>query len=66
MTAINLIICFMYVVFGTDYLSSQRSDQAQVIDVGVKGEENKYTFYVKIKSPDRGCDQYADWWEVLD
>jgi len=42
------------------------SGTAEVIDVSVSGEENAYTFSVTIKSPDSGCDQYADWWEVFD
>lgn len=33
--------------------------------VEAKGSENAYTFYVTLASPDTGCDQYANWWEVL-
>ena len=39
---------------------------AQVVGVEVTGEENLYTFNVTLKSPDTGCDQYADWWEIFD
>ena len=39
---------------------------AQVTDVSVSGEENQYTFSVTISSPDLGCRQYADWWEIID
>lgn len=38
----------------------------EIIDVEVSGDENSYEFSVTIKSPDTGCDQYADWWEVFD
>ncbi len=39
---------------------------ALVTNVTVTGEENNYTFNVTISSPDTGCSQYADWWEILD
>lgn len=38
---------------------------ADVVDVSARGEPGHYTFEVTVKSPDTGCDQYADWWEVL-
>jgi len=37
-----------------------------VTSVLVSGPEHEYTFSVTIKSTDTGCEQYADWWEVLD
>jgi len=42
------------------------SGEAVVTNVSVSGDENAYTFSVIIESPDTGCDQYADWWEVFD
>jgi len=38
---------------------------AKVLSVEVSGEENAYRFNVEVESPDLGCDQYADWWEVI-
>ncbi len=38
---------------------------ADVRAVSVSGEPNAYRFSVEIASPDLGCEQYADWWEVL-
>lgn len=41
------------------------SDQAEVLEVKVSGEAGGYNFSVTISSPDEGCSQYADWWEVI-
>jgi len=41
------------------------SSYADVISVYPSGDANLYQFNVEIASPDTGCDQYADWWEVL-
>lgn len=38
---------------------------ATVEAVEVTGSEQAYTFAVTLASPDTGCDQYADWWEVI-
>lgn len=38
---------------------------AVVRSVSVSGTARNYTFNVEVKSPDTGCDQYANWWEVL-
>lgn len=38
---------------------------ADITDVSVTGNANSYTFAVTIASPDTGCDQYANWWEVI-
>jgi hypothetical protein len=39
---------------------------ADVLAVSVNGESGAYNFSVQIASPDMGCQQYADWWEVID
>lgn len=41
------------------------AQEAEVTKVEVQGSSGQYTFTVTVKSPDTGCDQYADWWEVL-
>lgn len=38
---------------------------AKITGVSASGAPNNYTFSVTIESPDTGCDQYADWWEVI-
>jgi len=38
---------------------------ADVRAVQVTGDPGAYVFSVTLQSPDRGWDQYADWWEIL-
>jgi hypothetical protein len=39
---------------------------ADVLSASASGEPGGYQFSVEIRSPDLGCEQYADWWEVID
>jgi len=42
-----------------------QSELASVTSVVVTGEAGNYSFGVTVESPDTGCGQYADWWEVI-
>ena len=42
-----------------------QSQFADVRSVSVSGQPGAYQFAVQIASPDTGCEQYADWWEVI-
>lgn len=39
---------------------------ADVTAVETSGQDGAWTFAVTIQSPDTGCKQYAQWWEVAD
>jgi len=39
--------------------------RADVLRVAAQGRPGAYQLAVTVKSPDRGCDHYADWWEVV-
>lgn len=54
----------MPVLEGTFILNTD--SQAVVTAVSFTGSADNYTFSVEIRSPDTGCDQYANWWEVFD
>lgn len=49
----------------TEFTACANSSFAQVSQTTVTGAPGSYTFAVTIESPDTGCDQYADWWEVV-
>lgn len=75
-----LILAFCSILFGLTACAMVSNDtddlgptdptitseaEVAVISVDVTGAENQYTFSVTIKSDDKGCDQYANWWEVI-
>jgi len=41
------------------------SQFADVLSVQITGSPGAYQFVVEVASPDTGCNQYADWWEVV-
>lgn len=42
-----------------------RPPLADVTKVEPRGSSGSYLFLVTVRSPDTGCEQYADWWEVI-
>ncbi len=43
----------------------ETNSNLSVKKVTILGNENNYQFSVTLSSPDTGCEQYADWWEVI-
>ena len=41
------------------------SPRADVLKVTTTGANNSYRFSVTLKSDETGCQQYANWWEIL-
>lgn len=46
-------------------VSTMTTPTAEVTAVQASGSPGAYEFNVTVKSPDTGCQQYADWWEVV-
>ena len=41
------------------------SEKASIVSTSFSGNEKSYNFNVGISSPDKGCEQYANWWEII-
>jgi hypothetical protein len=50
----------------TPSITSQGIPSADIISLDVSGDPGAYRFSVGVRSPDLGCEQFADWWEVID
>jgi len=50
----------------TPSITSQETPFADIISLEVSGDPSAYRFSVGVRSPDLGCEQFADWWEVID
>jgi len=46
-------------------VATMSNQGANVTAVQVSGSPGGYSFNVTVRSPDTGCQQFADWWEVL-
>ena len=66
----QLFILFFILLFACQNPEESSSpileeESAKVIAVSCTGQPNNYTLSVTIESPDTGCDQFANWWEVI-
>jgi hypothetical protein len=60
-----LVACQVPPPATVQHASTRTAATADVVSVGATGMPGAYRFDVGVQSPDRGCDQYADWWEVM-
>lgn len=73
MKMLLLILSMFYTIScnqdGTTTISEdtviEEQDQASIVSVTSSQSGDAYTFAVGISSPDTGCNQYANWWEVV-
>lgn len=62
----SILLIILSCTASTHNLSAdEKSLEARIEEVRVSGRNANYSFFVTVKSPDSGCSQYADWWEVI-
>jgi hypothetical protein len=49
----------------TETIPDLEGIEAEVVSVQISGDPLNYQFRVELSSPDLGCEQYADWWEII-
>ncbi|MDW3192437.1 MAG: hypothetical protein R8G66_08730 [Cytophagales bacterium] len=61
---------FLLLIFGVCCQANVQqhpvNENARVTAVSIQGDAQDYRFSVTLSTPDLGCEQYADWWEVVD
>ena len=63
-----IFLGFLSILFPVNVQAAELPDDsstAQVLKVEARGKPGEYNFAVTISSPDTGCEQYANWWEVI-
>jgi len=61
MKSIVSFFCIFCFVLNT----SSQNNEASIVSITHNEQANNYRFSVGISSPDTGCSQYANWWEVI-
>lgn len=60
------LLCLLLMACSSEEsMLNAQSSFADITAVRANGTDGSYNFSVTIGSPDTGCEQYADWWEVL-
>ena len=65
MVYLPLLYLLLLVNCNSTVSDNTETTYANVVSINVSGSENSYTFSITMKSPDKGCSQYANWWEVI-
>lgn len=58
MKIVTLALLFCSLLYATE-------PKADIVAVYTHEKANGFKFGVKLKSEETGCNQYADWWEIL-